>query len=222
MGFCFHPEKSILEPSHVLEFLGFILNSEAMTVTLSPVKAENIKQDCKNRLAKKRPASGEAPAVIAKLAAGCPEVHMGPLFFRQLENKKTASFKLHSCNFDATMVLSATASSDLQWWAENIERASKSITQGKPSYPLYIDASLMGWGAVFQDHSSGGRWAPVEASQHINCLEPKAVYLGLQSFCQNLSQAHLRIFIDNTTAVAYKNHMGGTNSLEYNHIARTI
>ena len=135
---------------------------------------------------------------------------------------KTASFKLHYCNFDAEMVLSATARSDLQWWAKNIERASKPITQGKPSYPLYTDASLMGWGAVFQYHSSGDRWAPVEASHHINCLDLKAVYLGLQSFCQNLSQAHLRIFIDNTTAVAYKNHMGGTNSLEYYHIARTI
>lgn len=158
-----------------------------MIVTLSPVKAANIKQDCKNLLAKKQPASREVPAVISKLAASCPGVHMGPLFFRQLENEKTASFKLHYCNFDAKMVLSATARSDLQWWAKNIERASKPITQGKPSYPLYTDASLMGWGAVFQYHSSGGRWAPVEASHHINRLELKAVYLGLQSFCQNLS-----------------------------------
>lgn len=89
LGLCIHPEKSILEPSHVLEFLGFILNSEAMIVTLSPVKAANIKQDCKNLLAKKQPASREAPAVIGKLAASCPGVHMGPLFFRQLENENS-------------------------------------------------------------------------------------------------------------------------------------
>ena len=147
---------------------------------------------------------------------------MGPLFFRQLENEKTVSLKLQYGNFDAEMVLSATARSDLQWWVKNIERASKPISQGKPSYSLYTDASLLGWGAVFQDHSSGGHWAPDEASQHINCLELKAVYMGLQSFCQNLSQAHLRIFTDNTTAVAYINNMGGTHSLECNHIARTI
>ena len=78
----------------------------------------------------------------------------------------------------------------------------------------------MEWGAVFQGHSWGGRWVPDEASQCINCLELKAVYLGLQSFCQNLSQAHMTIFIDNTTAVAYINNMGGTHSLERNHIAR--
>ena len=222
LGLCIHPEKSILEPSHVLEFLGFILNSEAMTVTLSPVKAANIKQDCKNLLAKEQPTIREVAAVIGKRVASCPGVHMGPLFFRQLENEKTASLKLQYSNFDAKMVLSATARSGLQWWVKNIERASKPISQGNPSYSLYTDASLLGWGAVSQDHSSGGHWAPDEASQHINCLELKAVYMGLQSFCQNLSQAHLRIFTDNTTAVAYINNMGGTHSLECNHIARTI
>ena len=86
---------------------------------------------------------------------------------------------------------------------------------------IHVDASLMGWGAVFQDHSSGGCWVPDEASQYINCLELKAVYLGLQSFCQNLSQTHLRIFTDNSTAVAYVNNMHGTHSLERNRIART-
>ena len=120
------------------------------------------------------------------------------------------------------MVLPATVRPNLQWWAKHIEGGSKPLTQGKPSYSLHTDASLMGWGALFQDHSSGGRWTPDEASQRINCLELKAVYLGLQSFCQNLSQTHLRIFIDNSTAVAYVNNMGGTHFLEVNRIARTI
>ena len=89
-------------------------------------------------------------------------------------------------------------------------------------YTLNTDASLQGWGAVFQGQSSGGCWAPDEAHQHINCLELKAAYLGLQSFCKNLSHTHVRIFVDNTTAVSYINNMGGTHSLDCNHIARTI
>ena len=99
---------------------------------------------------------------------------------------------------------------------------SKPISQGNPSSTLYTDASLQGWGAVFQGQSSGGYWAPDEARQHINCLELKAAYLGLQSFCTTVSRTHVRIFLDNTTAVAYINNMGGTHSLECNHIARTI
>lgn len=76
------------------------------------------------------------------------------------------------------MVLSPTAKSDLQWWVENIENVSKPISQGNPSYTLYTDASLQGWGAVFHGQSSGGHWALDEAHQHINCLELKAAYLG--------------------------------------------
>ena len=88
LGLCNNLEKSILEPSHVLEFLGFILNSEAMTITLTPVKAANIKQDCKNLLRKNHPPIRKVAAVIGKLVASCPGIHMGSLFFRQLENER--------------------------------------------------------------------------------------------------------------------------------------
>ena len=222
LGLCIHPEKSILEPSHVLEFLGFILNSVTMTVTLSHAKAANIKQECKNLLTEKQPTIRKVAVVIGKLVASCPGVHVGPLFYRQIENEKTTFLKIHYGNFDAKMVLSPTARSDLQWWVDNIETVSKPISQGNPSCSLHTDASLQGWGAVFHDQSSGGRWTPDKATQHINCLELKAAYLGLQSFCKNLSHVHVRIFIDNTTAVTYINNMGGTHSLECNQLARTI
>ena len=86
--------------------------------------------------------------------------YFGSLFYRQLENEKNAALKFHRGNFDESMVLSPTAESDLQWWVENIENVSKLISQGNPSYTLNTDASLQGWGAVFQGQSSGGHWAP--------------------------------------------------------------
>lgn len=74
----------------------------------------------------------------------------------------------------------------------------------------------------FRGQSSGGHWAPDEAHQHINCLELKAAYPGLQSSYKNLSHTHVRIFLDNISAVSYINNMGGTHSLECNQIATTI
>ena len=38
LGFKIHPEKSVVIPTQVLEFLGFILNSILMTVTLTEKK----------------------------------------------------------------------------------------------------------------------------------------------------------------------------------------
>ena len=99
-----------------------------MTVTFSHAKAENIKHVCKVILTTTQPTIREVAVVIGKLVASCPGVAMGPLFYRQLENEKTAALKFHHGNFDGNMVLSPSAKSDLQWWVDNIENVSKPIS----------------------------------------------------------------------------------------------
>ena len=43
------------------------------------------------------------------------------------------------------------------------------------------DASLTGWGGVYENNSTGGKWSEDQGSYHINQLELLAVYLTLQS-----------------------------------------
>jgi len=84
------------------------------------------------------------------------------------------------------------------------------------------DASLDGWGAVLEHTCTGGRWNQVERRHFINVLECKAVLLGLQSLCRKVRHKHILIKSDNTTTVAYINHMGGSQSEFCNDIAREI
>ena len=49
---------------------------------------------------------------------------------------------------------------------------------------------------------------------HINCLELLAATLAVKTFVKNLTQVSVLLRIDNTTAVAYINNMGGTVSAE--------
>lgn len=184
LGLCTHPEKSrTITCSRIARFYLKLCSNDCHPVSCQSSKYQARLQ---NLLTKKQPTIREVAVVIGKLVASCPGVHMGPLFYRQLENEKTTFLKLHYGNFDAKMVLSPTARSDLQWWVDIIETVSKPISQGNRSCSLNTDAPLQGWGAVFQDQSSGGCWAPDEATQHINCLELKAAYLGLQSFCKKI------------------------------------
>ena len=44
MGFTINLEKSELQPSHEIEFLGFVLNSVDMTVKLTQSKADKIRK----------------------------------------------------------------------------------------------------------------------------------------------------------------------------------
>ena len=40
LGFIVHPEKSLFVPTRCIEYLGFVLNSQSMTNSLSDVKKE--------------------------------------------------------------------------------------------------------------------------------------------------------------------------------------
>ena len=58
LGFVIHPTKSVLIPTQELEFLGFLLNSNSMTIRLPPRKAITVKQACENLLNQSNPTIG--------------------------------------------------------------------------------------------------------------------------------------------------------------------
>ena len=68
LGFIIHPEKSLFVPTRCIEYLGFVLNSQSMTISLSDVKKEKIKLLCSEIL------EDEGPKIrtIAKLLG---EIH---------------------------------------------------------------------------------------------------------------------------------------------------
>ena len=72
------------------------------------------------------------------------------------------------------------------------------------------------------DTSTGGRWSPSEAENHINCLELLAAIFALKCFQSSLSGKHVEIMIDNTTAVSVINNMGTCHSDNCNSIGIKI
>ena len=57
--------------------------------------------------------------------------------------------------------------------------------------------------------STGGRWSIEEKQDHINVLELKAGSLGIKAFQLKLSNIHVKLTIDSTTAISYVSRMGG-------------
>ncbi len=76
----------------------------------------------------------------------------------------------------------------------------------------------MGWGAVFNENSTGGPWFEKEKSHHINYLEMLALFLGLTP----MYNTHVRVILDNTTAIAVLNHMGTSHSNDCNSLGKEI
>ena len=225
LGLVIHPEKSALVPSQTLEFLGFILNSVSMTVSLTEVKKIKIKEDCKFLRDNKQTTIREVARVIGILVLAFPAVQFGPLYYRRLEHDKSEAVKLNNGNFDKHMKLSSEASLELEWWEQNVFLSTKPIHQPQPDIFIYTDASLLDWGAfdTSTNTKTGGEWLQSDRENlHINYLELKAVYFALQSFCQALQNVHVRFMVDNTTAVAYIREMGGSKSVLCNEMAHKI
>lgn len=84
------------------------------------------------------------------------------------------------------------------------------------------DASLSGWGGVWQHRGVSGLWDPHWTGCHINVLELQAVVLTLRHFDSVLVGKHVLIRTDNTSVVFHINHQGGTRSLPSFHLTRTL
>ena len=77
---------------------------------------------------------------------------------------------------------------------------------------LYSDASCSGWGAHLLDQHVSGVWSDQEKLMHINLLEMKALFRGLQAFREDVIGHYVTAMCDNSTVVAYVNKQGGTVS----------
>ena len=116
----------------------------------------------------------------------------------------------------------SSAKSDVLWWREHIFASSQFIHTPPVDLTIYSDASLAGWGATDSVRTIGDKWHDDNLPDHINVLELQAAKLALLSLAKDASACHIHLKIDNTTAVAYINKMGGTHSLACNTTARSI
>ena len=91
VGLVIHPNKSGLYPIQKLVFLGFMLDSIKMIISLTHEKAQKIKEACEKLLQSPHPTIREVAGVIGMLTASFPGVMFGPLHYRHLDMGKTAA-----------------------------------------------------------------------------------------------------------------------------------
>ena len=212
LGFFINPDKTDLTPRKSAEFLGIRLNSVDMRLELP----EDKQAECLlgiNQLSRGSSVSIRAWAsLIGLLNFCCVAVAYGRVHLKALEEDRNLALSFHSGNYDARFSISLLARADLQWWEKHIPMAFNPIRTLQYSKIIFTDASLTGWGARCGDQVTKGAWTAEERSLHINVLELRAARLALQSWCR--PDRHLKVLLrmDNTTAIAYINKMGGVHN----------
>ena len=88
LGFHIHPEKSVFIPSQKLTFLGFVLDSIAMTVMLTEEKVQRILSVCASLLKTQMSTIRQVVEVIGILVSNFPGAQYGPLHYRHPDRDK--------------------------------------------------------------------------------------------------------------------------------------
>ena len=79
--------------------------------------------------------------------------------------------------------------------------------------PVYTNTSNSGWGCQSTNGKfTFGQWSKEEQGSHINYLELKAIYFALTCLAPDCLNKSVKVFTDNTTAIAYDNNKGGCHS----------
>ena len=105
---------------------------------------------------------------------------------------------------------------------KNVLTTKNPIRKNNYCREIFTDASLSGWGAVSQGERVNGWWNAEECLEHINILELKAAFYGLKCFASEYRNYEVLLRIDNTTAIAYLNKMGGIQNDELLNLSREI
>lgn len=222
LGFSINYQKCTLEPSQQCVFLGFSFNSLDLTISLPREKRLKLftmlSQFSKTSVCKIQ----DFARLVGTLIAACPAVNYGWAHTKLFEREKFLALKKSQGNFNSTMHIRSTLTSEFQWWLRNILDTKTPIRQQNFLFEIYSDASRTGWGASCQDQRIHGFWNHEQQDLHINQLELLAAYYSLKSFTKDISNCEILLRIDNITTIAYINRMGGVRHNRLGKLARNI
>ena len=139
-----------------------------MTVTLPREKAHLIVQECLSLSKKSYETIRKVAIVLGLLVSTFSAVEYGRLHYRDIEKEKIQALRMSNGDFDSKMLVTDSMKVDLLWWVNNLASQKRKITHRSADIVITSDASLNGWGAVYECEKFGGRWSNSEAENHIN------------------------------------------------------
>ena len=202
LGFIVHSEpKSNFTSTQRIEFLGFVIDSVTLSITLINNKKQKLKTLYANLLSVVTTIRTTSQ-VLGKIASSFPTTKFGRLHYRNLEVFKTRALKYHKNSFNGNVCLSDEAKDDLRWWKNNMDEIYNDIIVPNPS------VEINGWGAVMGSSATGWLVSDEETQNHIIVFELKAILFGLKSPARHIRLANIKILCNNSSAVACINKFG--------------
>lgn len=211
-GFTISQKKCVLTPSQSMGFLGVVVDSLTMTLSLPKEKLDRLVARAQRMRLRAQAGKKTSVHSLQKLIGHLQAVSDCVLPTRLRSNSLREALRL--AEHKASTLLSELAQSDLLWWETHLPSWNgKSLRDPPPDYQFDTDASEKGWGAVYFP-ASGPR---VECQGFFteeltsNTRELTAVLNGITSVSRAVEwkNCSVRVRTDNQVTMSYVNRMGG-------------
>ncbi len=213
-------KKSVLLPSQRTVFLGVRLDSFQMQARLAPARIPDFTA-CLARFKLGHYVSvGTCCRLLGLMAAASPVLPLGLLHMR-LFLWWMKELRLHP-TVPATRLIRVSHSCCrllLLWRDPAFLKSGVRMGAIHRRHMITTDASMTGWGAVFEGRPASGEWTEEFFSWHINCLEFRAVFLALMYFLPVLGGYHIIVRTDNMAVMSHINRQGGSRSRTLDRLA---
>ena len=213
-----------MTPTQEIEFLGVQVNFRSTELKVLEQKLKKIRLEATKLMKKTTPPPVcKVSCLLGKLNSVSQAIPRGPLFCRMLQRDVSTALETSNQLYEAPCPLSRAVIEEQTWWQEQLSRWNgKSLALRNLDLQIESDASLTGWGASCKGVPTGGPWSREERGYHINCLELIAATLAVKTYLKEQVNKHALLLIDNQTAVAYINNLGGTVSAQATILARDL
>ena len=193
LGIVINEKKSDLVPSQSAKYLGMTIDTSAGKVFPSLARVEKFLAVAERFCSVQSPPAQLWQVILGHLASLERLVPHGHLRMRSLQWHLKTQWSPESDPLSLPVALPEEAKRDLSWWMVK-DHLLTGVRFGTPApdLHLYSDASSSGWGAHLLDQNVSGVWSDQEKLLHINLLEMKALFLGLQAFQGDVSGHHVR------------------------------
>ena len=222
LGFVINLKKSVFTPIQQIEFLGMLVDSVKLSLSLTKEKREYIQKTCQELYNCPTMSILQLTKLIGLLSSTAQAVLPARLQYRYLQQVQLTALRAKR-PYQFMVTLDQRSREELLWWARNLDLTKgKLLIQPPAQMCMQTDASRKGWGASCQGVSTGGKWSEKERTYHINILELIAVKLALLTFINQVRGKNLHLQVDNMTALSYILKQGGTGNVVLLETAKEI
>ena len=226
LGFLINTSKTSHEASQEVVFLGFHMDTKAMTFKIKEDQVQKITKSCinlKTGLHSARTVQG----LVGSINFARTVIMRGALHYRSLQEQVSKATK--NGNWENPIRLNKASQTEVDWWLEHIKIENlRAIRDPIITIIITTDASKEGWGGTYKNLNTQrrlktqGPWSEEQRKLHINVLELQAVQNSLESLANKAENTSIKVMLDNTSAVAAIKKMGSSKSWRLNKIATEI